>query len=176
MNQANDNNVFIRNANVFGKLCDILVLQGKIEACENAGTLVCPKDTPLFEAGGKLVFPSFIDAHVHLREPGYEYKEDIASGLAAAAHGGFGDVFAMANTKPVNDSASVTKYMLEKAKQSWPCGPRVHPIGALTVGLEGKELAPLGELAEAGCVAFSNDGRPVTNTELFRRGIEYAAT
>ena len=113
--------------------------------------------------------------YVHLREPGFEYKEDIASGLSAAAHGGFGAVMCMANTKPVNDAASVTRYMLERAKAAHPHGPRLYPVGALTLGLDGKELAPMGELAEAGCAAFSNDGRPVMNSELFRRAIEYAA-
>lgn len=157
------------------KLVDVIVMRGRIEALAPVGSLDIPSDAERHDAGGKRLFPSFIDAHVHLREPGYEYKEDIESGLSAAAHGGFGAVMAMANTKPVNDQASVTRYMLEKAAQHHPHGPKVLPVGALTTGLEGKELAPLGELAEAGCVAFSNDGRPVMNTEIFRRGMEYAA-
>lgn len=157
------------------KKYDVLVLDGKIQAAAPSGGLDLPSGIELIDAGGLRLFPSFIDAHVHLREPGYEYKEDVESGLRAAACGGFGAVMAMANTNPVNDSASVTRYMLEKAAQSHPHGPRLLPVGALTIGLEGKELAPMGELAEAGCVAFSNDGRPVTNTEIFRRGMEYAA-
>ena len=154
---------------------DVFARNGRIEASQPAGTFDAPADTVRVDAEGKRLFPSFIDAHVHLREPGYEYKEDVASGLAAAAHGGFGAVMAMANTRPVNDAASVTRYMLEKAALHWPHGPRLLPVGALTIGLAGTELAPMGELSEAGCVAFSNDGRPVTNTEIFRRGIEYAA-
>lgn len=154
---------------------DVLAVNGRIVACGPSGTLDAPSGVEVVDAGGLRLFPSFIDAHVHLREPGYEYKEDIASGLTAAAHGGFGAVLAMGNTKPVNDAASVTRYMLEKAALHHPKGPRLLPVGALTVGLEGKELSPMGELAEAGCVAFSNDGRPVTNTEIFRRGMEYAA-
>ena len=158
---------------------DVLTREGRIVACAPAGSIELSADekaTALrVDAAGKRLFPSFLDAHVHLREPGFEYKEDVASGLCAAAHGGFGAVMAMANTRPVNDAASVTRYMLEKAALHYPHGPRLLPVGALTVGLEGKELAPMGELAEAGCVAFSDDGRPVTNTEIFRRGMEYAA-
>lgn len=154
---------------------DVLVVDGRIAKVGPAGSFDAPTDITRIAAAGQRLFPSFIDAHVHLREPGYEYKEDIESGLRAAAYGGFGAVMAMANTKPVNDDASVTRYMLEKARSHHPHGPRLLPIAALTVGLEGKELAPMGELAEAGCVAVSNDGRPVTNTEIFRRGMEYAA-
>lgn len=124
---------------------------------------------------GLLLLPGMTDAHAHLREPGQEWKEDIASGLAAAASGGFTNVMCMANTKPVNDSASVTRFMLRRAEMAWPNGPRLFPIGALTLGLAGRELAPMGELREAGCVAFSNDGEPVADTELFRRALEYAA-
>jgi dihydroorotase len=127
-------------------------------------------------AGGRLLLPGLTDAHVHLREPGFEYKEDIASGLAAAAHGGFCRVMAMANTRPVNDCASVTRDMLASAAASWPEGPALLPVGALTKGLEGRELAPLAELAEAGCAAFSNDGLPVASSEVFRRAMEYAAS
>lgn len=154
---------------------DLLAVNGRIAACGLSGTLDVPSGAQTVDASGQRLFPSFIDSHVHLREPGQEYKEDIASGLTAAAYGGFGTVIAMGNTKPVNDTASVTRYMLEKAALHCPKGPRLLPVGALTKRLEGRELAPMGELAEAGCVAFSNDGRPVTDTEIFRRGMEYAA-
>lgn len=154
---------------------DVLAKDGRIAARAPTGSLEAPSDAFCVDASGQRLFPSFIDAHVHLREPGQEYKEDIESGLRAAAHGGFGAVMAMANTKPVNDAASITRFMLERASLHWPHGPRLLPVGALTIGLEGRELAPMGELAEAGCIAFSNDGRPVTNTEIFRRGMEYAA-
>ncbi|WP_028574172.1 dihydroorotase [Desulfonatronovibrio hydrogenovorans] len=129
----------------------------------------------LYDGRGYHLLPSLIDVHVHLREPGFEYKEDINSGLKAAAGGGFGQVLAMANTNPVNDNASVTRLMLEKASWHHPHGPFVHPVGALTRNLEGKELAPLAELKEAGCRAFSNDGLPVRDNELFRRALEYAS-
>ena len=113
--------------------------------------------------------------HTHLREPGYEWKETVATGLSSAAHGGFGAILCMANTDPVNDDAAVTEQILESARRSWPNGPRVHPIGAATVGLKGEELTRMSELKDAGCVAISNDGRPVGNTEIFRRMLEYAA-
>ncbi len=129
----------------------------------------------IIDAHELLLLPSFIDAHTHLREPGYEYKENIASGLGAAAHGGFGHIMCMANTKPVNDHGPITTFMRDQAKKAWAHGPHLHPIGALTKGLAGKELAPLAELAEAGCIAFSNDGLPVASTETFRRAMEYAS-
>ena len=166
---------YITQAQYKGALVDVVVTGGCIAAMGPAGSLAPPQGAQTVNAAGLLLFPSFIDSHVHLREPGYTYKEDITSGLAAAAHGGFGAVMAMANTKPVNDNATVTEGMLEKARQHWPHGPVLYPVGALTVGLEGKELAPMGELADAGCPAFSNDGWPVENTELFRRAMEYAA-
>ena len=141
---------------------------------------LAPPDEPCSEGeqlqgGGALLLPGLIDAHVHLREPGFEYKEDIASGLEAATRGGFSAVLAMANTSPVNDSAAVTSFMRDRAAEAHPLGPRLHPVGALTKGLAGLELAPLAELAEAGCVAFSNDGVPVANPDLFRRAMEYAS-
>jgi dihydroorotase len=164
----------IRNVSWQDRDCDLLVADGKVVELADAGTVDAP-GVEVADGGGLILLPSLVDAHVHLREPGQEYKEDIASGLAAAAGGGFGQVMAMANTNPVNDNASVTRFMLQKAEQAFPQGPRVRPVGALTVGLQGKELAAAGELARAGCVALSNDGVPVENTELFRRAMEYAA-
>ncbi|MDR1946405.1 MAG: dihydroorotase [Desulfovibrio sp.] len=154
---------------------DVLARGGKIAACAPAGELEPPADAERVHCAGKRLFPSFLDAHTHLRDPGHEYKEDIDSGLEAAARGGFGAVMAMANTDPVNDRAAVTIYMTEKAARLHPHGPRLYPVGALTVGLAGKELAPMGELAAAGCAAFSNDGKGVADAEIFRRGMEYAA-
>lgn len=165
----------VLGADLDGAPHDVLVADGRIAGLKPSGSLDLPADAERIDATGLHIFPSFIDAHVHLREPGFEYKEDIASGLSAAAHGGFGAVMCMANTDPVNDSASITRYMLEQAKAAHPHGPRLHPVGALTLGLEGKALAPMGELADAGCAAFSNDGRPVMNSEIFRRAVEYAA-
>ena len=125
----------------------------------------------VLDAGGKVVCPGLIDMHVHLREPGHEYKETIETGTRAAAAGGFAAVCCMANTEPANDTRAVTDYILAQARAAGAV--RVYPIGAVTRGLGGKELAELAELAEAGCVAFSDDGRPVMNAELYRRAMEY---
>jgi dihydroorotase len=166
--------MIIRDVQWQDRSCDLLLAEGRILELAEAGA-AAPEGARSIEARGLHLLPSLIDAHVHLREPGQEYKEDISSGLTAALHGGFGQVMAMANTNPVNDRASVTQFMLQKAALAYPHGPWVRPVGALTVGLLGKELAPAGELAQAGCVALSNDGRPVENSELFRRGMEYGA-
>lgn len=134
-----------------------------------------PSDVKIIDATGKILFPSLIDVHVHFRDPGMEWKEDIISGLRAAAHGGYSHVLCMANTSPVNDNKAITSYMLEKAKKSYPNGPFLHPVAGATLGLKGEELAPLGELAKAGCIAVSNDGFPITSTEILRRVMEYAS-
>lgn len=156
---------------------DVLLAEGRIAAVAEAGDDPNPEleANEILDADGLVLLPSLTDVHTHLREPGFEYKEDVRSGLDAAAHGGFGNILCMANTHPVNDTASVTALMLEQAATSWPNGPRLFPVGALTKGLEGRELTPMGELAQAGCVAFSNDGVPVASTEIFRRAMEYAA-
>jgi dihydroorotase len=133
--------------------------------------LTPPPDATVLDATGKVVCPGFIDMHVHLREPGLEYKETVASGTRAAAAGGFTAVCCMANTQPVNDNRAVTDYI--RAKAATEGIVRVYPIGAVTRGLGGKELAELAELAEAGCVAFSDDGRCVMNAALYRRAMEY---
>jgi dihydroorotase len=126
------------------------------------------------DASGKWVVPGLIDMHVHLREPGEEYKETIASGTLAAAAGGFTSVACMPNTHPVNDCAAVTQYILEKARDEGSC--RVFPVGAISMGIEGKNLTEYGELRSAGVVAVSDDGRPVMNSMLMRRALEYAKT
>ncbi len=164
----------IKNADYLGARVDVHVEDGRIRTMMPHGKPI-PEAAEVFDAHGLLLFPSCIDAHVHLREPGLEYKEDVASGLAAAAHGGFGAVMCMANTKPVNDSAAVTRFIIEQGKKAFPHGPFVYPIGAATIGLMGKEMAPLAELQEAGCVAISNDGHSMENTELMRRVMEYAS-
>ncbi len=124
------------------------------------------------DASGKLVVPGFVDLHVHFREPGFEYKETIRSGSAAAVAGGFTSVCCMPNTKPVNDNQSVTEFILDAARAAGLAN--VFPIGAITKGSEGKELAETGELRAAGCVAISDDGRPVMNSAVMRRALEYA--
>lgn len=154
---------------------DLLVAEGKVVDLAPSGS-VPVGDAQVVEAQGLTLLPGLIDAHTHLREPGFEYKEDIASGLDAAAHGGFSAIMCMANTRPVNDNATVTRLMLERAAAAHPHGPRLFPVAALTLGLAGEQLAPLGELARSGCAAASNDGMPVKSTELFRRAMEYAAT
>jgi dihydroorotase len=158
-----------------GQPRDVLIREKKIldlVPCGQGADIPCAERV---DGGGLTLLPSLIDAHVHLREPGLEYKEDIASGLRAAAGGGFGQVMPMANTDPVNDSGDTVRFMLDQARRSWPDGPHLRPVGGLTKGLQGRELAPMHELASAGCVAFSNDGLPIKSTELFRRAMEYAA-
>lgn len=123
---------------------------------------------------GKWVTPGFIDLHVHLREPGHEYKEDIASGLAAAAAGGFTAVCAMANTHPVNDNRSITETMLSRARHIE--GARLFPFAAITVGLRGEQLTEMADLKEAGAIGVSDDGRCVMNSAVMRRAMEYART
>ena len=150
-------------------LHDVLLTDGRVERV--GARLAAPAGAPILDATGKIVCPGFIDIHVHLREPGYEYKETVATGTRAAAAGGFTAVCCMANTNPVNDTRAVTDYILAKAEAEGVV--RVYPIGAVTRGLAGEELAELAELAEAGCVAFSDDGRCVMNAELYRRAMEY---
>jgi len=126
----------------------------------------------MMDAAGLVVCPGLIDMHVHLRQPGREDKETIASGTLAAARGGFTAVCCMPNTDPVNDTRSVTEFILDTAKREGAV--HVYPVGAISKGLRGEELAEIGELFESGCVAVSDDGRPVMNAELMRRAMEYA--
>ncbi|MBI9078774.1 MAG: dihydroorotase [Pseudodesulfovibrio sp.] len=167
--------LIVRRAKLDGKDVDVFVAKGKIAEVRKSAKSLDPGQAMVEEAFGLVLMPSMTDVHVHLREPGFEYKEDVESGLRAAAWGGFANIMCMANTKPVNDEDSITRFMLEKAHEYWPNGPRLFPIGALTKKLKGEELAPMSELAKAGCVAFSNDGVPVKSTELFRRAMEYAS-
>ena len=154
---------------------DLFAAKGRVLALVPAGSRPAPEGAKVVEASGMLLMPGLCDVHVHLREPGQEWKETIATGLAAAAKGGFANVMCMANTDPVNDQASITEAMLDKAAKSHPRGPRLFPVGALTMGLLGQSLAPMEELKAAGCKAFSNDGKPVADTELFRRALEYSS-
>jgi dihydroorotase len=156
-------------ANKIDAVQDLLVANGKIERLGR--DLAAPPEAELVDARGKIVCPGFIDMHVHLREPGHEYKETVATGTRAAAAGGFTAVCCMANTNPVNDNGAVTDYIVARAKAEGAV--RVYPIGAVTKNLRGEELAELAELADAGCVAFSDDGRCVTNAGLYRRAMEY---
>ena len=128
----------------------------------------------VIERAGALLFPGFIDLHAHVREPGQEYKEDIASGLRAAAAGGFTDICAMPNTKPVNDTRAITEMIVHRARAIG--GTRLHPIGAITVGQRGESLTEMADLREAGAVGVSDDGRCVTSSAVMRRALEYAST
>jgi dihydroorotase len=123
--------------------------------------------------GGMIVCPGLIDMHVHLREPGQEHKETVATGTAAAVAGGFTAVACMPNTNPVNDNAGVTEYMLKKAAEANLA--RVYPIGAVSRGQKGEQLADIAELKAAGCVAITDDGRPVSTALLMRRALEYTS-
>lgn len=148
---------------------DVVIEHGRIVAVEPPGTPVGEAET--VDARGLLVAPGLIDIHVHLREPGHEYKETVATGVAAALAGGFSAVACMANTNPVNDSGAVTGFIRERAAAAG--GSRVYPIGAVSVGLGGQTLAEIGEMVQAGIVAVSDDGRPVMSASLMRRALEY---
>ncbi len=148
---------------------DILIENGRISSI---GGPFPREDAEVLEARGLVAVPGLVDMHVHLREPGFEYKETIATGTAAAAAGGFTAVASMANTQPVNDCAAVTEFILEKAAAAGKA--RVHPIGATTRAMEGRELAEIGEMVAAGAVAISDDGRPVSDPNVMRRAMEYA--
>jgi dihydroorotase len=153
---------------------DILVEDGKIAKVTPAGPETdAPEDgIEKINVTGKIVAPGLIDMHVHLREPGFEYKETIRTGCQAAAAGGFSSICCMANTDPVNDTSSVTEYILNKAATEGCVN--VFPIGAISKGLKGEGLAEIGELKEAGVIAISDDGNPVMNSNLMRRALEYA--
>ncbi|MBM4119825.1 MAG: dihydroorotase [Nitrospira sp.] len=149
---------------------DVLIEHGKISAV--GPTLKAPAGATIIDATGKLVTPGFIDLHVHFREPGFEYKETIRSGAASAVAGGFTSVCCMPNTNPVNDNQTITEFILEKARAAGTAN--VFPIGAITKGSGGKDLAEIGDLRRAGCVAISDDGLPVMNSLVMRRAMEYA--
>jgi len=151
------------------RIADVLIVDGKIAGV--APDLSAP-GAEVFDATGMIVAPGFIDMHVHLREPGFEHAETIESGSRAAAAGGFTSICCMPNTKPVNDSATVTSYIVERARRLGAVN--VFPIGAITKGSGGEELAAIGAMKAAGAVAISDDGRPVMNSRVMRRAMEFA--
>ena len=169
-------NILIKNGHVIdpankidGKL-DILASDGKIARLGKPGSLT-DNNAQVIDASSKLVVPGLIDMHVHLREPGFEYKETIVTGTAAAKAGGFTSVCCMPNTNPVNDSRSVTEFILAQARSA---SALVFPIGAITKGSKGEELTEMAELYTAGCFAVSDDGKPVMNAAIMRRAMEYS--
>ena len=150
---------------------DLLLEHGRIAAIEKPGVLSANTDALRVDAGGRWVIPGCVDLHVHLREPGEEWKETVQTGAEAAVLGGYTSICCMPNTRPANDSAEITRFILEKAQAAQAA--RVLPIGAISLERNGKQLAPYSELAKAGCVAFSDDGDPVADAGLMRRALEW---
>lgn len=148
---------------------DLLIRDGRVA---EIGESISADGVETFDASGLIVAPGFIDLHVHLREPGFEYKETLASGARAAVAGGFTSVCCMPNTKPVNDNSSVTSFIVEQARAAKLAN--VFPIGAITQGSKGEQLAEIGEMKTAGIVAISDDGKPVLDSGLMRRAMEYS--
>lgn len=153
------------------KITDILIEEGLI--AQISEDISGEGFEEIIDAKGKYVLPGFVDAHCHLRDPGYEYKEDIETGTASAAVGGFTSIACMPNTNPVIDNESVIKYILDKARQEGYV--HVYPIGAITKGLKGEELAEIGELKFAGAVAISDDGNPVMSSSLMKKALQYSS-
>jgi len=178
--------VLIKNGRVIDPgnldgIMDILIEDGKIAEIKEQGSGVRDQGSGIggqssklkvIDASGKIVTPGLIDMHVHLREPGHEYKETITSGCMAAAYGGFTAICPMPNTNPVNDDEQVTEYILKKARVADTV--RVYPVAAISKSLNGKSLCEYGELKEAGAIALSDDGNPVSDSQLMRMAMEYA--
>lgn len=159
----------LKNATLDGKISDVLMENGRISAI---GAGISDDAAQIIECGGLTALPAFIDMHTHLREPGFEKKETIETGTAAAVAGGFSAVCCMPNTKPVTDNPYIVKYIKDRAAEAGHC--KVYPIGAITKGLEGKELAEMGKMKSAGIIAVSDDGNPVESGNVMRLALEYA--
>ena len=153
------------------RIADLLIREGVVQGIE--AHIDPPESCEVMEAGGLVVSPGFIDMHCHLREPGFEDKETIATGTAAAAKGGFTTVCAMPNTNPTMDTWATVEYVLRKARDEGSV--RVLPIGCVTKGSLGKELAEMGELADAGVIGFSDDGHPVADPNIMRQALAYSS-
>lgn len=153
-------------------LYDLVVMGGRVASIKSSGgSLETTEGWDVVDCNGLIVMPGLIDLHVHLREPGEEYKETIKTGCEAASAGGVTTVFCMPNTKPVNDNESITRFIKKQAEGS---GVNVHPVGAISEGLKGESLSNMAELKESGCLAVSDDGRPVIDASLMRRALEYS--
>ena len=168
-------NLLITNARVVDPSQD---LDAKLDILIEGGLIAradkrLKADVEAIDAGGLVAVPGLIDLHTHLREPGHEHKETIATGTRAAVAGGYTAVCAMANTMPPNDERAVTEMIIAEAARNGSC--HVYPIGAVSRGLKGEELAELADLRGAGCVAVSDDGKPVSNAQLMRRALEYCS-
>lgn len=148
---------------------DVLIEDGKVAG---VGNLATRRSSETIDVDGCVVTPGFVDMHVHLREPGREDKETILTGSRAAAAGGFTSIVCMPNTTPVNDNAAITRFILERAAEAGLVN--VYPTGAITLGSQGEQLAEIGEMHSAGIVAITDDGRPVQNSQVMRRALEYA--
>ena len=159
-------------ANSVDRVGDVLIDDGRLVSIGDVGAQLPLGSPRVIDATGRVVAPGFVDVHAHLRVPGFEYKEDLASGTAAAAAGGFTTVCAMPNTDPVLDSRSVIEGLLEQIERK--AVVRVLPLAAITCGQHGRQLVEMVDLAEAGVVGFTDDGRPVADTALMRHALEYA--
>ena len=163
------NGLIINPANNMQERCDLLLDEGRIA---QLGPELNAADAEVVDVTGKLVCPGFIDMHVHLREPGFEYKEDIVSGTKAAAAGGFTTICCMPNTDPVVDNAAVALFIKDRAHKAGVVN--VLPIGAITKKQAGQELTEMAELIAAGCVAVSDDGKPLERSDMMRHALDYA--
>jgi dihydroorotase len=171
-------NILIRNVYYFDPsegvsgYGNILIRKGRVESMGTGERVGESEGISTIDGAGALLCPGFIDLHAHFREPGFEYKETIRTGSLAAVAGGFTSVCVMANTDPVNDSADVTKSIILRANEVGLA--RIYPIGAVTKGLGGEQLTEMGRLSDAGCVAFSDDGKPVSTSRILRKSLEYS--
>ncbi len=172
------NGILIKGGRVIDPSCqgdgpaDVLIQDGKIEAVGQ--NVPVPPDASVVDATNKVVAPGLIDLHVHLREPGQEDLETVATGAMAAAAGGFSAVCAMPNTDPVTDNQAAIGFIVSQAQKA--AKARVYPIGTVSLGQKGEHLAEFGELVGAGAVAVSDDGHPVASSHLMRTALEYAKT
>jgi dihydroorotase len=159
----------------FDDIADVVIESGRVSRMgRHAGAGLTGEKVRVVNASGHWVVPGFIDLHAHFREPGFEYKEDIASGLRAAAAGGFTSVCAMPNTKPVNDTRAITEMMMARARAAG--GPRLYPFGAATLGSRGEQLTEMADLRDAGAIGVSDDGRCLMNAAVMRAALSYART